>query len=547
MDLYHRILHSLGDERLMANLIAGHAVLGTILVTAVLLRYFLVHGSDQLVRLTGMHWLDNVGKAATRRARSMIFWMSLLLMVLSGTAGVVYHSSGRDIRSDLSTWYSHLTGADLLRLGLMMAQLAGLTVASWLAMRLVRRLRAYLQSSALKCLATDEPQQDAPSDNEPNHEASIKRWFFLLERYSIITIGLGTLWVAGHILHLTDVADKIVGFLLRVTTILAVARLLTLACRTLSHALATWGNNNLGRGQFHRYWERVTRLFPFGERCFEAAVYVSAASLCIRELEFIAVIADFGPRIVQCIGLFFGTRVIIELLQVLLNEAFGMYQEDRPFDQKGQTLVPLLQSISQYVLYFGSGVMMLGVLGIDTRPILAGAGILGLAGGLGAQSLVTDVVSGFFILFENQYLVGDWVQIGDAAGRVEAVSIRHTQVRDEHGKLFIIPNGQIKSVINYSKSYINAVVDLKLPSGTNLESVYRSMVEAGKRLRQSRREVLGDTIIKGLVELGPTDMTVRAVTKVQPGTHLAMQYEYRRLLKEVFEQNAAAVAPKLAA
>ena len=83
---------------------------------------------------------------------------------------------------------------------------------------------------------------------------------------------------------------------------------------------------------------------------------------------------------------------------------------------------------------------MLGVLGVDTRPILAGAGILGLAGGLGAQSLVTDVVSGFFILFENQYLVGDVVRVGDADGRVEAVSIRHTQIRDEQGKLFIIPN-----------------------------------------------------------------------------------------------------------
>src|SRR5262249_42715060 len=155
-----------------------------------------------------------------------------------------------------------------------------------------------------------------------------------------------------------------------------------------------------------------------------------------------------GPRIVQCIGIFFATRVLIELFTVLLNQAFGMYQEDRPVDQKGQTLVPLLQSISQYVLYFGAGVTILGTLGVQTGPILAGAGILGLAGGLGAQSLVTDVVSGFFILFENQYLVGDVVQIGDACGRVEAVSIRHTQIRDEQGKLYIVPNGQIKSVVN---------------------------------------------------------------------------------------------------
>src|SRR4029077_13097473 len=116
-----------------------------------------------------------------------------------------------------------------------------------------------------------------------------------------------------------------------------------------------------------------------------------------------------GPRIVLCIGIFFITRVIIELSTVLLNEAFGMYAEDRPADQMGKTLVPLLQSVCQYGLYFGAGLMMMSVMGIPTQSILAGAGILGLACGLGAQSLVTDVVSGFFILFENQYLVGDIV------------------------------------------------------------------------------------------------------------------------------------------
>src|SRR5207248_10424691 len=111
-------------------------------------------------------------------------------------------------------------------------------------------------------------------------------------------------------------------------------------------------------------------------------------------------------------------------------------------DQKGRTLVPLIHSICQYLIYFGSVLLMLGVLGVDTRPILAGAGILGLAVGLGAQTLVTDLVSGFFILFENQFLVGDYVKIGEAAGIVEEVGMRTTHVRDGQGKLHIIPNGQ---------------------------------------------------------------------------------------------------------
>src|SRR5436309_8951066 len=154
--------------------------------------------------------------------------------------------------------------------------------------------------------------------------------------------------------------------------------------------------------------------------------------------------------------------------------------------------------------------MMLHVFHIDTTPILPGAGVVGLSVGLGAQNFVTDVVSGFFILFENQYLVGDIVQIGDASGRVEAINIRHTQIRDDSGKLYIIPNGQIKTVINYSKGYVNAVVDIKVPTSSNLDQVMRDMTEAGRRLRERRREVLGETIIKGLVDLTPTEMVIRA-------------------------------------
>src|SRR5262249_48541566 len=159
------------------------------------------------------------------------------------------------------------------------------------------------------------------------------------------------------------------------------------------------------------------------------------AAMVVKRLRFIAFVADYGDMIVQCIGIFFVTRVLIELSHVLLFEAFGLHEEETAANQKGRTLVPLLQSICKYVLYFGCGVAMWKALGQETTTIMAGAGIVGLAVGLGAQSLVTDVVSGFFILFENQYLVGDYVQIGHATGVVEAVGIRVTEVRDLQGKV----------------------------------------------------------------------------------------------------------------
>jgi len=532
MSFFTKIGAYLSDDRLLFNLIAIHALLGATLVVSIILRRLLVHGSKHVVHMTGLSWLHGVSDEASKRIRPVLFWLTLGVMATIVLGGLGYHYFQNDIRQDIKAWYANLTWAEARSMFLATVELVFLGIGSWFVARQVRRLLPWLHEQIGHWFGKSK-------------EDSI-RWFGILERYAITLLVLGFFWCAGHIVGLGAAADRYIGLLVHILTILAVAHLLTLSCRALSHGLATLGERHLGNGQYRRYWERVTRLFPFGERCFEAAVYVSAASLCFRELEFILFIANFGPRIVECIGIFFGTRVLIELLQVLLNEAFHMNEEDRAMDQKGQTLVPLLQSIGQYVLYFGSGVMMLSVLGISTSPILAGAGILGLAGAFGAQSLVTDVVSGFFILFENQYLVGDYVKINDSAGKVEAVSIRTTQIRDDQGRLHIIPNGQIKGVINYSKNYVIAEVDIKVPADKNVGDIFRAMAEAGRRLRQSHKEVMADTVIKGLIDMSLSDMTVRAVTKVHAGTHQIMQNEYRRLLKEVLDEQKAPATPTIA-
>jgi moderate conductance mechanosensitive channel len=539
MDAWNRIRTFFADERLDANLIGFYGGMVVLFIVSLVVRRLLLRGG-RLGRWTGLKWVHAVGDEAIRHMRGLLFWLTLLAMSALGIAGIVYHMAGRDLRVDAAVWYADMTVEELLHLGLKLALLAVVLVVTWFVSWVVRHIRPKLEAhghTLVGCATNRE---------------HVCNWFQILERYAVAMVRLSGLWVAANVVALGPWADTLIGFVLRVLTIVVAARLLTLACRTVSHKIAELGDRHLRmRRPIHHYWERINRLLPFGVHCFEAAIYIWALSLCVREMHFIGVIADFGPSVVQCIGILFGTRVLIELLQVLLNEAFGMHDPERMLDAKGRTLVPLLQSVCQYVLYFGSGVVMLGVLGLDTRPILAGAGILGLAVGLGAQSLVTDVVSGFFILFETQYLVGDYVQIGDAVGTVEEVGIRLTQVRDGHGKLHIIPNGQIKGVINYSKGFVNAVVDLKVPTGTDLENLFRSMAEAGRRLRQGRQEVLADTEIQGLVDLGTSDMTVRAVTKVMPGTHGVMQSEYRRLLKQVFDQeqsrHAEVTGPRLAA
>src|ERR1043166_9505349 len=405
----------LADDRLLSHLLGAAIILGVLLLAGWVIYATSRHGMHRFVCWCEIRWLHDAHEHAHRGLRRLVFWGTLGLMVATIVAMGVYHFAGQGIRADVRGWASKLTGAHFFAFGVTLGKIIVVAILAALAFRLIRRVSMFLEAHVQHHLPrtlpsqTPTPFEDSGRATQPHiqhrvhYEATVRRWFHMLERFAMAAVLLGAVWTAAHLADWHRV-QSVAGLLFRIIAIITLARLLTLSCRTISTGLASLGDRHLGKSKFHRYWERVTRLMPFGERCFEAAVYITAASMCVRELEFIAFVASYGTNIVKCIGIFFVTRVLIELLYVFINEAFGMYHENRPVDQKGLTLVPLLNSFCQYTLYFGSVLFMLGVFEIDTTPILAGAGIVGLAGGLGAQSLVTDVVSGFFILFENWYL-----------------------------------------------------------------------------------------------------------------------------------------------
>jgi small conductance mechanosensitive channel len=534
MDLLSSLRDRLAHGALVANLVVGAALVAGALAAFWSLRRLLRGGVGRMAEWVGSHHFHAASKEAVRRVEIFLLRATLLVVALIVAGGAAYHFAGRDVQADMAAWLGRWRAEDLLVLGARLIGAALLIPAAVAVVRTISRARPLAAAPLLRWLARS------------GGEGAVLQQLTVLERFAAAAVVLAFTWAAAWILGLPDAVSWALGFVARLTLIAAGAYVLPQAARAAEDKLADLGDRRLGRGRLRRYWERVRRLFPFGQRCLETAVYVYAASLAVRELSFIAFIADFGPRIVGCIGLFFGCRVAIELSHVLLHEAFGLYGEGET-DPKGRTLVPLLHSVCRYVLYFGVGVVMLGVIGFDTRPILAGAGLLGLAVSLGAQSLVTDFVSGFFILFEGQFLVGDQVQIGDAAGRVEAVGIRHTQIRDGLGKLHIIPNGQIKAVVNSSKGYINAVVDFNLPADGDLAEITSAMREAGDLLRREYPDdVLAGAEVQGLADLGAAEMTVRATARVRPGAQAAMQNEYRRLLKQVLDARRAAPARRAA-
>ncbi|MNL33297.1 putative MscS family protein YkuT [compost metagenome] len=180
---------------------------------------------------------------------------------------------------------------------------------------------------------------------------------------------------------------------------------------------------------------------------------------------------------------------------------------------------------------------MLSAVGINITPILASAGVVGLAVGFGAQSLVKDVISGFFILFEDQYGVGDVVDIDGKSGLVERMNLRITQLRNTAGELITIPNGSIKIVSNRSKEWARAVLEIGVAYDADVDHVLNVMVEEGQKLRSERpNDVLEAPEIQGIQAFEDSSIRLRVVMKTAPLQQWSIASEWRRRLKVAFER-----------
>ncbi|MEM9808959.1 MAG: mechanosensitive ion channel family protein, partial [Cyanobacteria bacterium P01_D01_bin.56] len=208
--------------------------------------------------------------------------------------------------------------------------------------------------------------------------------------------------------------------------------------------------------------------------------------------------------------------------------------------QRRITITPLIVSTLRYVIYFGTALLLLKALNIDPGPILAGAGIVGLTVGLGAQSLVKDVVSGFFILFEDYYLVGDFIETGQAQGTVQSIELRTTRVLHPDGQIQILRNGDIGAIVNYSKQPIDAAVEVSITYEVDPEKAFEIIERVGEELAATEEDILEPTHIEGVETFSEEICLIFTRTKVQPGKHLRIQRLLRQrclveLLKEGIE------------
>lgn len=206
--------------------------------------------------------------------------------------------------------------------------------------------------------------------------------------------------------------------------------------------------------------------------------------------------------------------------------------------QREDTIVSITSATVRVLIWLVAGFLILGTLAVNVSALLAGAGALGLAIGFGAQSLISDFAAGIFIIAENQYRVGDIVEINDKSGVVESITIRTTVLRDLDGYQHHVPNGSITTATNMSKDYSNVHFNLGVSYDADIDAVEKTINKVGKDMQKTKK--WGELIIEPpsflrVDSFGDSSVDVKILARVKPGTQWNVAGEFRRRIKKAFE------------
>lgn len=202
--------------------------------------------------------------------------------------------------------------------------------------------------------------------------------------------------------------------------------------------------------------------------------------------------------------------------------------------QRVEALAAVVTSITAVVIWAMAVMTVLGSFGVDLAPMIAGAGIVGLALGFGAQDLVGDFLSGMFMLAEDQYGVGDIIDVGDAVGTVEGISLRTTRVRDVSGTLWHVPNGEIRRVGNMSQEWARTLLDIGVAYDADIDQTIAVIREVSEDLATDPEfagQFLDPPEVWGVQDLAADSVVIRLVIKTPPGSQWTLARELRRRIK----------------
>lgn len=253
-------------------------------------------------------------------------------------------------------------------------------------------------------------------------------------------------------------------------------------------------------------------------------------------------LADTALRIVLIIVL---AQVAIRVTYKVIDRALLRQHKEsgenkfRVKPRRFVTVGKLLKNVTNIVLNFIMMMLIISELGYDLAPLIAGAGVIGLAIGFGAQSLVKDVITGFFIVFEDQFAVGDVVQIATFKGTVEVIGLRTTRLRNWNGEVYAIPNGTITNVTNFSLADAQAVIDIPMAATRPLDEANHLVARSLEKVHEENAKVLSAPRVLGVQAMTTGEYTLRIAVKCSPNAQAEVESLIRGEIKRAMERDDA--------
>ncbi|PLS15781.1 mechanosensitive ion channel protein MscS [Bacillus sp. M6-12] len=246
-----------------------------------------------------------------------------------------------------------------------------------------------------------------------------------------------------------------------------------------------------------------------------------------------------GEAVLKIIIILIISGIVIRFGKSAIRKFFQVRSRSplRISERREATLSKLLQNVLTYVVFFISLMMILQAMTIDVKALLAGAGIVGLAVGFGAQSLVKDVITGFFIILEDQFSVGDYIRIGQFEGDVMEIGLRTTKIKSFTGELHVIPNGNIMEVTNFSIHNSVAVVDVSIAYDGNIELAESAIRHLLEKLTADYEDLVKPPELLGVQNIGPAEVVMRVVAETKPMRHFFIGRVLRREIKECLDEH----------
>jgi small conductance mechanosensitive channel len=252
-----------------------------------------------------------------------------------------------------------------------------------------------------------------------------------------------------------------------------------------------------------------------------------------------------APKIVLII---LGAYILTRMLRSFARKSAELQTRKLPPGirvQQVRTVASVVTSVGVFVIFFVAALMVLAIFNLNLGPMLASAGIAGLAIGFGAQTLVHDFINGFFILLENQYDIGDIVRVAGVKGTVESMSLRHTVLRDDDGTVHIVPNSAIQIVSNLTRDWSQLALKITVAYSEPSDKVVKLLTEVGAEVRNDPAfadDIVADIAVPGIDRVGNGEAEYLMLVKTRPNKQFAVSRELRRRIKECFEKNSVQAA-----